>query len=667
MVKMINASLPSADQKKHTVIVGDVSTVLSGSFYGPVNLQAAPSSVESFYRQTLLSSVRAVWLTKYLPSSFDNSIHIPLTFTAREDAIDSLPATETSIEPRVIQPIPYLSESQLFHSYGQRLLVIGAAGSGKTIFLVRLLKELVEAAERDAHKAIPVILNLGSWTARRLVFKNWIIDRLCKGYQISRACAQALIHSQALIFLFDGLDEVPAADRESCITALNTFMQSDDAPIVVCCRDSAYQALKIQLRLRSAFAIEQLDDASVNHFLEWAGARVQGIREAIEGDQELHTLIATPLMLLVLVQAYTGQTVEHIHSSGSLSQRNQQIFAAYVETMLARYRLPLFRNAQLQIWLRSFARLLAENHTTEFFIEDMQPDWLQGKRERQWYWMLVIIAGFGLAMLLFGILGYCAAGLTAIAIHILDDRVLDRMILHEWAFEGAQYGALGGIVGVCVALARRRTIRIPQLLRLSRASIIRAVLPALIIGIIGTFFSGLMLWYWSPDQIPWLASSVAGIVIGATALIIIGLTSGEILRARSADQVVWHGLIFALGAWFLAFTASGIAIVAMVVVQSFIYDRVWLDDLWFVLSLALRLATFTGAVAMLISGGWSIWQHGILRLMLARRKIIPFRLELFLSYLADALLLRSVGTGYRFMHALLQEYLVGSSQNMRDT
>ena len=176
MVKMINASLPSADQKKHTVIVGDVSTVLSGSFYGPVNLQAAPSSVESFYRQTLLSSVRAVWLTKYLPSSFDNSIHIPLTFTAREDAIDSLPATETSIEPRVIQPIPYLSESQLFHSYGQRLLVIGAAGSGKTIFLVRLLKELVEAAERDAHKAIPVILNLGSWTARRLVFKNWIID-----------------------------------------------------------------------------------------------------------------------------------------------------------------------------------------------------------------------------------------------------------------------------------------------------------------------------------------------------------------------------------------------------------------------------------------------------------------------------------------------------------
>ena len=58
------------------------------------------------------------------------------------------------------------------------------------------------------------------------------------------------------------------------------------------------------------------------------------------------------------------------------------------------------------------------------------------------------------------------------------------------------------------------------------------------------------------------------------------------------------------------------------------------------------------------SGGKAFLQHVALRIVLARYKLIPRRYDLVLNYATERLLLQRVGGRYRFIHRLLQKYLV---------
>ena len=75
--------------------------------------------------------------------------------------------------------------------------------------------------------------------------------------------------------------------------------------------------------------------------------------------------------------------------------------------------------------------------------------------------------------------------------------------------------------------------------------------------------------------------------------------------------------------------------------------------------LVLAYMTFSGLLASIIPyvGGLAVARHYTIRVLLARRGLLPFRLVEFLNFAADHLLLRRVGGGYVFIHRLFADYL----------
>jgi hypothetical protein len=651
-------------QASHTVIVGDVGVALTGTFYGPVTINTPLTQSIAQYRQTLINSVRSYWLTKFLPSTFDQSIHIALKLVTKQEFVETPSYFKTPAQLQSTEISDQITELQLFHAYGQRLLVLGAPGAGKTIFLVRLLRDLLQTTEEHPTSAIPVILDLGSWSSRHRSFSGWIVDRLRKDYQVTRRCARTLLRSQALVLLFDGFDEVPIADRSACIDALNEYTAAADVPMVVCSRRDDYLQLSKLLRLRSAFEIEALDPQQVDDFLVWVGDQAQGVREALDTDEHLRSLITTPLMLSVLVNAYPGRSVAQIQTSGSVEQRRQQIFAAYIETMLSRraeHR--YFRHSTVRLWLGRLATAMSQQ-TGALYVEDLQPTWFATDQQRTIYWLIVCSLGILFAVALFALLGFLVAGLIATAVHLVDDRELDLAILIEWAQEGAQYGAIGGAIGVLFAIARSRTIRLPHVFAWSTLGLYSGWLPALGFGIIGSVLSGLAFWLWIPEPIELLSGGILGILVGLIVLVIYGFANGTMVRSSSAHQVLSRAAWLVFGLWVVAVIASLGAVGAIMLFQSLMTGDPFMDNVWFMLAHALRLSTCLSAITALVFGGWSFWQHLVVRVLLARSQVLPLRLSTFLNYAADLLLLRPVGHGYVFVHALIQEQLAQQLQRV---
>jgi hypothetical protein len=57
-----------------------------------------------------------------------------------------------------------------------------------------------------------------------------------------------------------------------------------------------------------------------------------------------------------------------------------------------------------------------------------------------------------------------------------------------------------------------------------------------------------------------------------------------------------------------------------------------------------------------VSGGWAVLRHVVLRWVLHRRYVFPWHAQVFLNDATARILVRRVGGGYSFIHRLLLEY-----------
>ena len=97
------------------------------------------------------------------------------------------------------------SITQIFHDVSEKLLVLGAPGSGKTILLLELANALLQEARDDKTKSVPVVLNLSSWSFGRRSLFDWLSDELKRNYGVDKRLANDLIGSDSIIYLLDGL------------------------------------------------------------------------------------------------------------------------------------------------------------------------------------------------------------------------------------------------------------------------------------------------------------------------------------------------------------------------------------------------------------------------------------------------------------------------------
>ncbi|MFH8473754.1 NACHT domain-containing protein [Streptomyces sp. NPDC018000] len=147
----------------------------------------------------------------------------------------------------------------------RRLVVLGTAGSGKTVLSVLLTLELLarRLTQGEDDVPIPLVLSLESWDTRRQSLTEWLVDRLRQDHPGLPPVdgvhpARRLVLERRVLPVLDGLDELPGHRRAEVLDALNAGL-GGEGDVVLVSRTAEYADLDQEGKgLRHATVIESL-------------------------------------------------------------------------------------------------------------------------------------------------------------------------------------------------------------------------------------------------------------------------------------------------------------------------------------------------------------------------------------------------------------------------
>lgn len=208
-----------------------------------------------------------------------------------------------------------------------RLLVLGEPGSGKTVALERLAWELCGSAE----PTVPVVIRLFQYDGKPLA--DWVRARLqeqgCLRLDNEQTLTAFLQEGAArCVFLFDGLNEVPPAQRNTLVGELVRWM-GNYARHAVIVTSRSQDELWRQLRgeMEQAVVVQPIHDEQARAYLE-AHLAHTGAELYARLDERLRALAQTPLVLWLIKEA--GAAGE------SLPGNRGELYARFVSRMLRR-------------------------------------------------------------------------------------------------------------------------------------------------------------------------------------------------------------------------------------------------------------------------------------------------------------------------------------------
>lgn len=169
-----------------------------------------------------------------------------------------------------------------------RLVVLGRAGSGKTVFTTRFV--LGVEGER-----VPVIFPLASWHPTTDLL-TWMTDRLVREHGPE---AGGLVEGGRILPVLDGFDEIAPDLRDLAIREINASLGDGD-PLVLTSRVDEYAAAADVVTGAAAVVLADLDAADVEKYLRLS---TRGDKWAPVLDR-LHPVLGTPLMLTLARTVY---------------------------------------------------------------------------------------------------------------------------------------------------------------------------------------------------------------------------------------------------------------------------------------------------------------------------------------------------------------------------
>ncbi|MBD0347321.1 MAG: NACHT domain-containing protein, partial [Coleofasciculus sp. Co-bin14] len=560
---------------------------------------------------------------------------------------------------------------------GRTLLILGKPGSGKTITLLELARDLITRAEQDLGQPIPVVFNLSSWAGVKQTLSDWLVKELNIKYQVPKNVGQTWVNKQQLLLLLDGLDEVQDECQEACINALNSFHQEYGSEIVVTSRTSEYEALSNRLNFQSAIYLKPLTGEQIDHSLEVQDSYLTGLRALLAKDDMLGQLAKSPLMLKVMTMAYQGVAVEDLPETELLEERRAQLFNAYIEQMFKRRGADRhYSKAQTLYWLSWLARRMSQFSESVFLIEGIQPDWLQTRAQLRAYhigvkmllamsWgglhvgllaghiednvitfnLLVNLEGLILGLLggvLYGVIGGPLWDLVDESTNHLIARLINTLLLGgifgpifgwiygEWTY-GLAYVLIYGVIGWLSyrPLHSAQAIEPADTLKWSWRQAIKYSLFGLIIGLVLAL----------GKLTPLIPSLIFGIMLS----LIFGFEKvNEVDKKTVPNQSIWQSVANSAKLFVVIGLLTGLI---LGVIENPIFGLV--NGLIFGVAAALLGGRGAGIICL---------KHFTVRCILWRSGYIPWNYARFLDYAADHIFLQKVGGGYVFIHRLLRQH-----------
>ncbi|MDC0772734.1 NACHT domain-containing protein [Streptomyces sp. HD] len=208
----------------------------------------------------------------------------------------------------------------------RRLVVLGKAGSGKTILTLRFVLDYL--TPRDPADPVPVIFSIGAWNPTAITLRDWLADRLTRdhpGYAApgpgGESLATALVESGRVLPVLDGFDEMARGLRRPALEALNAFRQ----PLLLTSRPDEYTAAVAETDVLTAAAAIELTDLTLDDlaaYLPLTTRKTGGAKSAKnvwspvltalrkQPSSPLATVLKTPLMVSLARTIYSD-TPDH--------------------------------------------------------------------------------------------------------------------------------------------------------------------------------------------------------------------------------------------------------------------------------------------------------------------------------------------------------------------
>jgi transcriptional regulator with XRE-family HTH domain len=152
-----------------------------------------------------------------------------------------------------------------------RLVVLGRAGSGKSVLMVRFVLDYLDS--RAAGDPVPVVFSLGSWDPTTTLLRDWLVERLLRDYPHlaarppgrCRSLAAALVDAGWVLPVLDGFDEIAAGLHQAALRELNAV----SLPLVLTSRPEQFAEATTTDLVRKAAGIELADltTADLVHYL----------------------------------------------------------------------------------------------------------------------------------------------------------------------------------------------------------------------------------------------------------------------------------------------------------------------------------------------------------------------------------------------------------------
>ena len=539
------------------------------------------------------------------------------------------------IQSKVTQLPPQTNIIKVFEreGVGRRLLILGEPGAGKTTSLLKLAAALITQAKQDSTAPIPVIFELSAWKKDRQPIEEWLVEQLKDNYSIDLRLSQNWIQENRILPLLDGLDELGLIRQRLAIQKINQYLHQDIArKLVVCCRWEEYKQGQVQLyELKGAYYLKPSTESDIRDYLQRLNQ--QDLWQKIENEEAMRKLAQKPLFLNLMMTAFQGEVIVS----------ESQLFADYVEEQLKRPlnpqkypqatqgKLP-YSHEDTKKWLTYLAGQLEADKLTVFFIEKMQPYWLNPGKER---WLFRLIYG-----LIYGLINGLILGL----INGLINGLMNRLIL------GLILGLIGGLIlGLILGLINGlifwefkeyeiATEAFEFTWQGLKKGLIFGLILGLILGLINRLIFGL------------IGGLINGLILG----LIIGLIRNlnvEIKSRQEPNQGIKES-------WKKSLIITLISSPFLMLI--FLLTSLFTDASYsWIQSISLGLSG--GLVISLPTGGQDLIQHLTLRLILENQRLIPRNYAHFLDYAQERKLIHRIGGQYRFLHDSLRKHFASQA------
>jgi transcriptional regulator with XRE-family HTH domain len=529
-----------------------------------------------------------------------------------------------------------------------RLVVLGRAGSGKSVLAVRFVLDLLQTRSRG--DAVPVVFSLGSWNPTTTGFQDWLAGQLVRDHpglavrsHGGSSLATLLVEAGRILPVLDGFDELASGLRRAALDALD----ATTLPLLLTSRPGEYASVAATGRLTAA-AVVRLTDLTLSDVADYLARTTRGSSGVTVWDPVLTQLLwhperrasvnlgevlTTPLMVGLARAIYSdaaGRDPSELLDTdrfGSQDDLEDYLLGSFVPTVY-RDRHSRWDPDRAQRWFSYLAR-----HLNQLETRDLA--WSQLGAVRRSSRTIVVAVVIGLLL-----------GLSGGLVGVLRSRSIDGPLsglllgLAAGLILGVVQGVGGAFAGTAFEPSSIR-LRIPGTTR----SIRRTFIPRFLVGLV----FGFTLWLSGGLGRGPLVGTFVGLLGAAVVGLVWGLMPGLESPIDTESAATPAGLLR---------STRTTAACQMLVLGLVVGVTVGLTQgLW--AGLALGAAGGLGfALALTAWGRWVV----LTRLWLPLTGRLPWAVIAFLDDACRRGVLRQAGGVYQFRHSHLQDHLAGVSQ-----